>query len=652
MSKRSASSIDPRRSGAAVAVFAAILAAGLFGLFDPWQNRLDDLLVRVRARLYPPTLSQRIVPIDLSDAAEKALGPSVADRSAFTRMVGVAAEGRLPLALDLLFAGRKDTAADTALAATLREAGGAVIPVVPIDPKLGAFAVPELSEREKAALRRLSWKPRVEGRDGIPAALSFVLPIPELLEAAGAVGHIALRPDRDGLYRRSPLFFRWEGGYIPSLALAAAASAGLVDPERVTIRCGLEAVFERSGRSPLRIPIDAEGQAYIPYPGAWAEGWPRHRLDAVLAAAAEPDGLDGLLSSWDGKILILADLTTARKDFGPTAFEEVYPLSGIHSSFLNAIMTGSFIALPGPLQRLALPLLLAVGVFLLAAQGSRRLFHLGNLGIFCLYSGASVAAFIFGARLPWTAAPLLGLAGAWAFHYARTALADNRERRALMVALERYFPASVSEKILREGRENLPPEKKVLTILFADIAGFTRWSSDKAPELVHGVLSEYLAAMTDILFAEGGTIDKFIGDGIMAFFGDPFPQSDHASRALRAGLAMQAKAVELKTRWEAEGSIPLEIRVGVNTGEVVVGNLGSPGRVEYTAIGAAVNLAQRMESGAPKGAVLAAARTRAAAAEGFRYSEARLVEAKGYDEAVEAYIVLGLIEPTITKEES
>ncbi len=152
-------------------------------------------------------------------------------------------------------------------------------------------------------------------------------------------------------------------------------------------------------------------------------------------------------------------------------------------------------------------------------------------------------------------------------------------------------------------------QKKELTIMFTDIKSFTTYSSTMAPDLIQKTLDEYFGAMVEIVFTYGGTVDKFIGDGLMVFFGDPEPQEDHAERCVRAAIAMQRKCRELKARWEHEGLFPLRIRIGINSGPVVVGNMGSSRRLSYTVLGSDVNLAQRLESNAPVEGILISQRT-------------------------------------------
>ena len=139
--------------------------------------------------------------------------------------------------------------------------------------------------------------------------------------------------------------------------------------------------------------------------------------------------------------------------------------------------------------------------------------------------------------------------------------------------------------------------------------------------------------------AHGGTVDKFMGDGILAFFGDPFDMPDHPQKCLQAAIAMQAKVKELQATWGEKAGINLKIRIGINSGRVIVGNLGSMTRIEYTVIGSAVNLAQRMESNAPVEGILVTEETWKRTKDQFEFAESRDVTVKGYDDVIKAYVV-------------
>ena len=162
----------------------------------------------------------------------------------------------------------------------------------------------------------------------------------------------------------------------------------------------------------------------------------------------------------------------------------------------------------------------------------------------------------------------------------------------------------MTKKILKNPKALYSIERKVLSVLFSDISGFTQWSSRREPEEIHSIVNEFYSVMAPIIFKYEGTIDKYMGDGIMAFFGDPIEFEDHPLRAVRTAIEMQKKARELKEQWEAQGKLRLQMRIGVNTGPVVVGNMGSERRVDYTIIGSSVNLAERLQENAPLEGIL------------------------------------------------
>jgi adenylate cyclase len=185
-----------------------------------------------------------------------------------------------------------------------------------------------------------------------------------------------------------------------------------------------------------------------------------------------------------------------------------------------------------------------------------------------------------------------------------------------------------------------------LTILFSDIRGFTSMSETMEPAQVSTLLNEYLGAMTRVIFEHGGTLDKFMGDAVMAFWGDPIPQPDHALRAVRAALEMRAKTEELVAEWQRQGRQPIAAGIGINTGRVVVGNLGSSDFVDYTVIGDDVNLACRLEQVARAGQILLSEATLKEVEGKVTVTALEPVTVKGRAEPVLVYELVGLIEGT------
>ena len=170
-------------------------------------------------------------------------------------------------------------------------------------------------------------------------------------------------------------------------------------------------------------------------------------------------------------------------------------------------------------------------------------------------------------------------------------------RRKTKAMFSRYVSADVVDELLKNPDEiSLGGKKQVVTIMFADIRGFTAFSENKDPVDVINRLNEYLTAMTDSIQSHGGTLDKYLGDGLMAFFGAPVYFEDHVERAIKVAREIQVKVAELNQKWAEQGAVPLLVAVGINTGPVVVGNVGSPERMDYTLIGEDANLASRVEA--------------------------------------------------------
>ncbi|HEX7831107.1 MAG TPA: adenylate/guanylate cyclase domain-containing protein [Thermoanaerobaculia bacterium] len=198
---------------------------------------------------------------------------------------------------------------------------------------------------------------------------------------------------------------------------------------------------------------------------------------------------------------------------------------------------------------------------------------------------------------------LTALANFAAVAIERAQLAEKIEHeRKIRSKMERYHSPAVIDEIVKGVVAAAETDVRTadVSILFADISGFTTVSETKRPEEVREFLSNFFSAAVDAIFAYGGTLDKFIGDAVMAFFGAPIPQDDHADRAIMAGLMMQERVELWNEEREKEGLPPVRIRVGINSGPAVVGNVGTEKRVDYTVLGSSVNIASRLESGVAK----------------------------------------------------
>lgn len=439
-----------------------------------------------------------------------------------------------------------------------------------------------------------------------------------------AVGHqeniraANLSEDSDGVIRRVPLIFRSEdlqaGGRIdPSLALEIAArTLGVrpaVSPDG-TIRLGDYAV---PGSEAAGMFVNFDGGQQIPtysladlYACALAGNaayFRRHFAGKAVLIGAALDVEDRRLTSKrlipapDGGGLAERCIVPIPDGFyDPGHFRDTIPGVFIHAQAINDLLRREVLKELSLTPRLLLQFLLifAAGWLTLRRAPFRA-------GLF-LFAGAIIWAFIctvgfrYGFVLP-LFGPMFGsgLAFAWLLGY-RFVISD-RHSRHIRQTFGYYLPASIIDRMVAEGRNpTLGGEVRALTVLFSDIKGFTEIAEGLSPTDLVKLLNAYLEEMTEIVEAHGGIVDKYMGDGIVAVFGAPIEDPDHALHAVEAALACQRRSHRSRTVVEIIGDRNLRTRIGINTGEMIVGNIGSKRRLNYTVMGDAVNLAARLES--------------------------------------------------------
>jgi adenylate cyclase len=335
----------------------------------------------------------------------------------------------------------------------------------------------------------------------------------------------------------------------------------------------------------------------------WIGDWNAMRhisFAQILEIADDQDEIEAFGERYGGSLAIIGDVSTGASDIGPTPFEQNLPLVGIHASTLNTILTQSFLYELPTLPMMLVELLLAALLALFSSRYSSVSFTVRAVALLAMYFASAAVLFFYANVILAIIRPLfaggLSVTSVVIYWY----ISEEKEKQKLRSKFEQYFPPTVVKQMVENPDALMTnPTKKEITIMFSDIKSFTTYSSTMTPEEISTTLNEYFEAMTDIVFKYGGTVDKFIGDGLMVFYGAPEPQADHALRCVKAAMEMQLKCRELRAKWEPAGRLPLRIRIGINTGEVVVGDLGSARRMEYTVLGSDVNLAQRLESNAP-----------------------------------------------------
>jgi len=611
------------RALAGLLVVAFLLAHACFALlpflFEPWNWRATDLLLRMRPARYDPALAYVVV----GDETTEALGVSYLDRTHYARVVeNLHAAGVALQVHDVVWRASRTEEEDRALVEAVRRAGNVV---------LGFVARLDREEAEDAPSS--GWAPRVEGDAGaLPACGRPVWNLPALADAAAGQGFIDTDADGDGVFRRAPLLARCGERFQPSLPLLAACLHLGVEPERIVVRPGRSLAL-----GDVAVPIDDRGRMRVPFL-RWDDA-DHYAFEEIFHAAG--DDLEVLRARLEGRVVLVANASTAGRDIAPTPLDPYDPLPGLQGSVFTGIVTGQFLRDLGALSMLPFEIALLAGIFVLGRQRSTALLLGGSVGLALLFAGAAVGSFLWLGWILHLVRPvmmaLFGVLALLAYRY----LMEERARAAVQATFQRYFPPTVARRLVADPqRLHVGGERKQLTVLFSDITGFTARSAHMEPDDVQAMLNRYFEAMVDLVFEHGGTLDKFMGDGLMVFFGDPEPQPDHALRCVRCAIAMQRRLDELNAIWESEGKPPIRIRIGINTGPMIVGNMGSPRRLSYTVIGSAVNLGARLEPKAPVGGILVSQATRDALEGAIETEPVDPIEAKGFDDPVPAFVVV------------
>lgn len=440
----------------------------------------------------------------------------------------------------------------------------------------------------------------------------IVPPFQALADTVHGLAHNFLPLDRDGIARRAPPFVRTGDRALPFLGVAAALTAMGTSPEHVRLEGD---VLRLDGRS---VPLVSET---VPN-AANADGTHVQRTALVnyRAPAFLPDGRrpftsyearhllvseDQILSGatplvdpavFKDKIVFLGQTMSGLVDVFQTPFGSTIPGIQLHATIADDILSNRFIRDAGWMRGLVSTLAGGMLVGLMAALLPFAPAAAGTALVMAGWTWFALSVFKGGLWVG-MAAPLLAMAVALFSGTAYQYFVEGREKRKVKRLFGRYVSKDVYDQLLRNPElAVLGGRRRDMTVLFSDIRGFTSVTEKGDPEALVAQLNDYFSRMVDIVFRHGGTVDKFVGDMVMALFGAPVDDPDHGEHAVAAAVDMVRELGALNERWAAEGRARLDIGIGVNSGEMIAGNIGSTSIMSYTVIGDNVNLGARLES--------------------------------------------------------
>ena len=494
---------------------------------------------------------------------------------------------------------------------------------------VGALPAPAMADTGKATMTQV---PEASGYIGNLAQLQSATPW------AGFFDNPLV--DIDGIYRRVPILQRYDQGYYTSLSLSVfMALMGELTVEPIFEH---DATGELSALTAVQVgavpvPLDKQGSLLVPYRGPMGS-FPYISATDVLTGKADKQQLDGTL-------VLVGTSAAGLLDLRSTPLQNRYPGVEVHANLLSAMLDERFLVQPDYTDALELIQLLLTGVLLslvmprLSALWASVL-ALGWAGVL---TGINLYAW---QHLGWVMPlgfSLQLLITLYLLEQTSGYFFETRNRHRLAAQFGQYIPLAVVERLNAEGAQvELNGESRMMTVFFSDVRGFTGLSEKLTPTQLTRLMNIYLTHITDIIYAHHGTVDKYIGDAVMAFWGAPLNDPDHALWALDAALAMDKEMPKINQDLAAAGLPAIDAGMGLNTGLMNVGNMGSRYRMAYTVMGDAVNLGSRLE-GLTKyyGVPIIVSSDTADQVECYSFMALDRVQVKGRAEPVTLYQPLG-----------
>ena len=566
--------------GLCITLLFAILMSIKLSALEILEDKMYDLRFKIMGKTKAP---DNIVIAAIDEKSIEKLGRWPWGRDRVAELLNRLTQAEAELIVFDIFMPESE-AHDLMLAKAVKDAGNVLLPLV------FSFDTSQTTRQNEhisyAAVQEII-NPEKFNKYAPISASGVLAPVLVLMQESMAIGHINMKPDdNDGTLRWEMMAIEYKGYLYPSLdALTAAVYLG-IPFEKVAVNA-TEGV-RLSGKR--YIPTDYHGRSLIYYYGP-SFTFKNFSISDIIEGKVGAEQLRG-------KIVLVGATAMGIYDLRVTPFSPAMPGVEKHANIIASILEQRFLQ-KAPLHTNIIILVLS-GLFISFFVGRFKA-SISLLFTFCIVICLiSLSYYLFAYRGVWiyVAYPSITILLIFANGTAYSHAVEETYARKIKAMFSSYVTERVVNELIRNpGMAKLGGERKNVTILFADVRGFTSFSESHSPEEVVPILNEYLGAMTDIIFKWEGTVDKFMGDAIMAFWGAPMKQDNHAELAVKCSLHMLAKLRELQEKWKAEGKPPLDAGIGINTGDVIVGNIGAEGRkMDYTVIGDHVNLASRVEA--------------------------------------------------------
>jgi len=651
-------------------ILSAFLAAHLCfwllpNVFEIWNSQTIDQLFIFRSGIerLRPAYDPTVVQLDFNNTSIERLKNLYLNRFHFAQLVRNLKSMRVAAQVyDFIFAAKIDEQDDLELIQAVREAGNVYFGLA-----LELRQPGERGNRKKGPSKGRSyvlqtkWDVIADPDQGkLYVGEAPLATYADLANASRGLGSLSVKFDPDGVLRRVPLLVRYEDAHYPLLPLRVICDYLQVPPEKIVLKPDRHIILPGAIRpgSPdsepddIRIPIDRHGNMIVNYIGPWGR-MDHYNFADILRASDDRDELEIWAEELKGKIIIISDVSTGSTDVGPVPTDANFPLSGVHANVIHNILTESFLTELSGRQMLLIEAVLLVALFFLCIRFSSLTFSVGTAFLAVAYIGAAMLSFLYAQVIFNIVRPLLIIGFAMVsivvYRYIleeKAKMESLRQQDFIRDTFGRYLSSEVVEELLDspEGLK-MSGENREVTFLVSDLRGFTSLTSRLSPREVIEIMNRYFEYMVEIIARYRGTVNEFMGDGILAFFGAPLYADDDPARAVACAIEMQNALVAVNAEQRRLKLPELAMGIGINTGEVVVGNIGSDRRASYGAVGTPINAAYRIESFTVGGQILISPATYDRVDSDLIVIGTKEVKFKGLDRPVCLYDVGGIGDP-------
>jgi len=547
--------------------------------------RLSDLRFKIRGAETP---NPNVVIAAIDEKSINQIGRWTWSRSVFAELINKLKEYDAgTLAFDVVFSEPESIEADTKLSDALKNNGNTVLGYFFRDDSTEILNEESFKINERSKIKLLKYTNQAD-KNRIRKFLSADLNTPLIANYAAGFGYFNVSPDQDGVYRQAPLILNFNDSFYPSLSLEATGKY---------LNSNLFLTIDSYGISSLKsdnldIPVNEKGDLLLNYYGR----------QGVFPTYSIIDILEGDIPGeyFEGKLVIIGSTEIGIADLRATPFDPVAPGVEIQATAVANILDKNFLIKDGFTKALDLLLILILpllfSLVLYKAKNAFTSFIVLSMFVALLL----ISNFLVFTKLNLVLSilfPATSILLTYILYEIYRNLIIEKESRFIRKAFKSYVaPKIVDQLINNPNKLNLGGDRKYITLLFSDIRGFTSLSEKTDPEVLVTHLNKYLSPMTEIIMNNEGTLDKFMGDGIMAIYGAPVEKDSHSLDACISAVQMIDELKIINDDLVKNGFPEIKIGIGINSGEAIVGNMGANLRFDFTAIGDTVNLASRLES--------------------------------------------------------